>query len=298
MFWPLVFGGLVAGSLGFAASELNWLNNRVDTTGLEKTQAAQQEQIAALENAEPPMPDLSGIEASLTSLSETLTEVETRLSELENRPVVIGDGSGPSPEYAQGLAALEASVQEQKAEIDRLLENALSVEEATANAARQATAQAALAKITAALGSGDGFADALDDLAASGVDDIPAALGDTAADGAPTLLSLQSEFPSTARAALSVARASGTDEGSGVSGFLKRQLGARSVAPREGSDPDAVLSRAESAVRSGNIADALAEIDTLPANVQESMAVWLESARARADAEAAVQDLFQRLTAN
>ncbi len=70
------------------------------------------------------------------------------------------------------------------------------------------------------------------------------------------------------------------------------------MAPREGDDPDAVLSRAEAAVRDGRVADALTEIETLPAPVQDAMADWLASARARAATEAAVQDLSQRLTAN
>jgi hypothetical protein len=84
----------------------------------------------------------------------------------------------------------------------------------------------------------------------------------------------------------------------GVGGFLKRQLGARSVAPRDGSDPDAVLSRAEAAVRDGRVGAALTELETLPPEVQSAMEDWLAQARTRADAEQAVQDLSERLTAN
>ena len=83
-----------------------------------------------------------------------------------------------------------------------------------------------------------------------------------------------------------------------MGGFLRRQLGARSVIPREGSDPDAVLSRAEAAVRDGRVADALREIDALPQGAKDAMQSWSADAKVRADAEAAVQDLSQRLTAN
>ena len=79
---------------------------------------------------------------------------------------------------------------------------------------------------------------------------------------------------------------------------MRRQLGARSVQPREGSDPDAVLSRAEAAVRDGDLSEALNELDNLPEDVQSAMADWLADARARVAAEAAINDLSQRLTAN
>lgn len=301
VFWPLVFGGVIAGGLGFLAAEMNVFNTRADLDGIDRTLSAQADRIATLENAEAPVveiPELQDVQSSIAALSDTVSLIEVRLKELENRPAPSGEGSGVSAEYAEVLGTLQASVEEQKSEISRLLENALSVEEATANAARAAQAQQALTAITAALGTGAGFETAVQDLTDSGVENIPAALNENA-DGVAPLLSLQTTFPDTARAALSVARASGSDDtAGGVGAFLKRQLGARSVAPREGDDPDAVLSRAEAAVREGRVADALTEIETLPAPVQDAMAEWLAAARARAATEAAVQDLSQRLTAN
>jgi hypothetical protein len=301
VFWPLVFGGVIAGGLGFLASEMNVFQTRADTDGINQTLNSQAERIATLESAEAPvveLPDLQGVQSSIAALSETVSALEARLTDFENRPAPSGENSGVSAEYAEDLAALQSSVEAQKNEISRLLENALSVEEATANAARAAQAQQALTAITAALGTGAGFETAVQDLTASGVENIPAALSENA-NGVTPLLTLQTTFPDTARGALSVARAGGGDEtAGGVGAFLKRQLGARSVAPREGDDADAVLSRAEAAVREGRVADALTEIETLPAPVQEAMTDWLASARARAATEAAVQDLSQRLTAN
>ncbi|MEW9920489.1 hypothetical protein AB2B41_12815 [Marimonas sp. MJW-29] len=306
VFWPLFLGGILAGAVGFAASEMNVFNTRVETAEISEMIAAQGDRIAALESAEPAapqtveMPNLSGIDANLAALSESVSGIEMRLTELEARPSVPGDAStGPAQDYSAELAALQSSIEAQRAEIERLIANAQSVEEATANAARQAALQSALTNITAALNTGSGYAPALDDLSANGVGQVPDALAAPANDGVPTLLRLQTEFPDNARAALAAARAAGADgETDGIGTFLRRQLGARSVQPREGSDPDAVLSRAEAAVRDGRIADALAEIETLPAEAQAAMESWLADARARADAEAAVQDLSQRLTAN
>lgn len=303
VFWPFVLGGVIAAALGFAASEMNVFNTRVETDDIRVTLGQQQEQIAALENAEPvtvpDAPDLGAIEADLASIAENIATMEIRLTALENRPTPSGDAPAPTPDYSDELAALTASVQAQKAEIDRLLENAQTIEEATAEAARRAAVQSALTKITAALNAGGGYADAVGELSDSGVTEVPDAIAAPANDGVATLLNLQSDFPDTARSALAAARSAGADgDEGGVGGFLRRQLGARSVAPREGSDPDAVLSRAEAAVREGRLADALSELETLPPEAQAAMEDWLSNARARADAEAAVEDLSQRLTAN
>jgi hypothetical protein len=290
-----LFGGALAAALGFLAAEMNVLGTRSDTTDLRASLRDQQAQIVALENAEPQieMPDLEPLSAQVATLAETLAAIDTRLTDVEKRPASGGGSPSASAE------AYEAELQTLRASVEGLLNNARSVEEATADAARTTILQAALTRITVAINNGAPFADDLAELEANGLSDIPAALTDTAENGPVTLTSLQSRFPDTARAVLSNMRSTGSDDGSGgLGGFLKRQLGARSVAPREGSDPDAVLSRAEAAVRNGQLADALTELDALPETSQSDLDAWLADARARQASEAAVQDLSQRLTAN
>ncbi|MGJ8627159.1 MAG: hypothetical protein ACSHXB_09390 [Sulfitobacter sp.] len=301
VFWPLLIGGGLAAVLGFLASEMNLLGSRGDTNDLRASLSAQQAQIAALENTQitapaVEFPGLDGLTDEFATLAQTVAALEARLSELEKRPVT---GGSSSAAYESELAALQASLEEQRSEIEGLLDNALSVEEATAEAARNATLQAALTRITSAVNGGKPFASALADLSVNGQSDLPPPLTETAETGVVTLINLQTRFPDAARAGLATARANGTDDSSaGVGGFLRRQLGARSVEPREGTDPDAVLSRAEAAVRDGRLTDALAELETLPEIAQSAMDDWLTDARARQAAEAAVEDLSQRLTAN
>jgi hypothetical protein len=125
------------------------------------------------------------------------------------------------------------------------------------------------------------------------------ALGASAETGVATLSVLQSEFPGQARKALATARASGVEDGQqGLGGFLKRSLGARSVAPREGNDPDAVLSRAEAAIKTGDLAATLTELDNLPEEAQAAIADWRAAADARLAARNAADALAQRLTAD
>lgn len=59
-----------------------------------------------------------------------------------------------------------------------------------------------------------------------------------------------------------------------IGDFLRVQTGARSVEPREGDDPDAVLSRADAAVKAGDIKGALGLIATLPQAGQDAMSGW------------------------
>ncbi|MEC9310797.1 MAG: hypothetical protein VYA97_03480, partial [Pseudomonadota bacterium] len=111
---------------------------------------------------------------------------------------------------------------------------------------------------------------------------------------------LQTTYDDAARAALSASLrdlADG-DANARISSFLKAQLGLRSLTPREGDDPDAVLSRAQATLDSGDVAAALSELDALPAAGQAEMADWRATAQARVDAVAAAGDLAQTLTTN
>ena len=119
-------------------------------------------------------------------------------------------------------------------------------------------------------------------------------------DGVPTLASLQEKFPEAARVALAAARSEGVagEESTGLGAFLRTQFDVRSTSPREGTDADAVLSRAEAAVRTGRLSDALAEISALPEVSRAAMSDWLAQAEARASAVAAADILSSTLTDN
>ncbi|EEB86186.1 COG4223 family protein [Roseobacter sp. GAI101] len=308
VFWPMVLGGLVACGIGFAAAEtgvLATLTGSSAITAPENTVADQAARIAALEDALGKMPaetDAPATDlAAMEEIKASVAALNARIDEIENRPA---PAAAEAPEvdtsaFEAELAALTSSVETQRDEIQRLLENALSVEEATEQAARAATVQSAVARIVAALTTGQSFQSEIDDLKAGGVQDIPAALTESAETGVTTSANLQDRFPDISRAALAAARADApAGAGGGFGNFLKNQLGARSVTPREGTDPDAILSRAEAALRDGRLSDAITEVETLPEGAKAPMADWLADAQARQAAQDAVQTLTQRLTAN
>lgn len=308
VFFPMLLGGIVAGGIGFAAAEMNVLELRsdagTDTTvqfAFEADLAAQDARIETLEQAPTETSDITPIQTALDEVAATVAALSSRIDEIENRPAPTA-GEAPQVDtsaFEAELATLKSSVETQRDEIQTLLENALSVEEATAQAAQAATAQSAIARIVAAITTGQPFAAEVAALQANDNVDVPSALADIAETGVATAANLQDRFPDAARAALSAARANAPAEAQGGFGsFLKNQLGARSVTPREGSDPDAVLSRAEAAVRDGRLADALTEVAALPEAAKAPLADWIADAQTRQAAQDAVDTLTQRLTAN
>jgi hypothetical protein len=254
---------------------------------------------------------LETISADLDGVSSALSVLEGRIEQVEARPPVMAGDAGEAT--AQIVADMRAALASQRAEIETLAdETRARIESAEAEAAelqlqateaaRSAVARAALSRLQAALDAGAPFAGALNDLSGSVEADIPAALRDTAETGVPTLMALRQGFPEAARAALAATIRSSVDPDDGpmerLGAFLKAQTGARSITPREGADPDAVLSRAEAALAEGELRSALSLLDTLPEQGQEALADWRAGAEARADALDAAAELSATLTQN
>ena len=219
-------------------------------------------------------PRLTETEAGLADTRSNLAEVQTALDQIQARLATAESASATAAEQAR--AAQEATAE---------------VEARATTAETQARIGSALAALNAALDAGEPLDAPLADLQAAGAE-VPEPLARTATEGVPTLAALQDAFPEAARAALAAARDEGLlSDGNGVLGFLRGQLSVRSVTPREGDDPDAVLSRAESALSRGDLASTLSQVESLPEPVRLPMADWISQARTRVEAEAALADL-------
>ena len=217
---------------------------------------------------------LDATEAGLAEVRTALTDAQTALDALTARL----DGA-----EAQSAAAVE----EARTAVASLAE----AQTRAATAESEARARAALGQVETSLAAGEPFEAPLSELGGTGLA-VPDTLAQLAAEGAPTLATLRESFPDAARAGLSAAREQGLlEDGSGVLGFLRGQLSVRSVAPREGEDPDAVLSRAEAQLAAGQLGAALTEIGSLPEPVRAAMADWVAQAETRAQADAALAGL-------
>jgi len=263
---------------------------------------------------------IDGVAADLAALQDDLTELEAAQSEMEARIVAVAQApmtENVSDEaiaaYEEELASLQDSIAAQRAAMDESMAAQRAEIEGLAAAAAEREAQAlalaqaarvqsAAAAVIVQVETGDPFATELEAYLAAGGAPVGPALSSLANEGVPSLESLQEAFPDAARAALAAVRspaASDASDGAGGLGtFLARQLGTRSVTPREGTDPDAVLSRAEAAVRSGDLSTALSEIETLPEAARSALANWQATAETRRDALAAATALTASASSN
>lgn len=304
----LVFGGVVAGAIGFAAAYFG-LAQQPDPAidGLASDISTLREEVSALAATPAPEPDLGPVLAQIDAVAAQLSSVDARFDEtqaliddvnaridsIESAAVAETLPEGAQEAFAAELeAAKEAIAAERAALADMMAEAAASESEAN-EAAQAALRRAAMSEVVTALDTGAAFSAPLEELSASGVT-VSDALMQSGASGVVPLTALQQSFPDAARNALEASRkaAEGT---SGFEGFVRAQLGVRSLEPKEGDDPDAVLSRAEAALDTANLSKALAEIETLPPEALAALASWVDDATRRRDTVQAVQDLSDSL---
>ncbi|WP_299850556.1 hypothetical protein [uncultured Roseovarius sp.] len=300
-FIPMVLGGIMAAVIGFAVARYVLPETGSDAVLLTEIQrkldqqsdvvSKMNERIDTLESGN----DLSNLEASqsdnlaaISGLSDRLSEIETRLDEIESVPA--GEGISDA-----ALAAYERQLKDLRSEVDAVTENAALLEENAQNAAKATLRRAAFTRIQTALDAGVAFGAAVTDLEGMGIS-IPSVLQEAAPNGVASLADLQESFPDAARIALAASRdaTDGAEDG-GLTSFLRSQLGARSLQPREGSDPDAILSRAEAAAREGRLTDALAEIESLPEEGRAELSGWSDLVARRLEVVAAAQKLGESL---
>ena len=77
--------------------------------------------------------------------------------------------------------------------------------------------------------------------------------------------------------------------------FLKSQFQARSTIPRQGSDPDAVLSRSEAFLKSNDLEKSLFELTQLDGIASKVMEPWRISAESRIESLLAVEQLLKSI---
>lgn len=330
-FASMVLGGVVAAALGYVAGswpDLPFMpaEEPVENPFFAETRtalSAQDEELqtlaARLEQTEgavagidlAPLADsmaelqdgLAEADTSLSGLGDQLTGLDERLTAIEKRPMEEAVSPETIAAYERELQALRDSMAEQKTildqqrtEIENMAQEAVAAEQSADEKAELAESRAAVADLIARAQDGRPYAEPVSVLEGNDVG-LSDTLAANAEEGLPTTAELAESFPDLAREALKEARRAnaGEDGAQGLGSFFQNQLGARSVTPREGDDPDAVLSRAEAAVKAGDLDTALAEIETLPAEAQAVLADWTARATLRRDALAQAQALVMEL---
>ena len=147
--------------------------------------------------------------------------------------------------------------------------------------------------IEAAMDSGAPFEDALGVLKANTDTPVSEALDAVSSTGITPLDQLRASFADAAHAAIRAdvkARDTGS-VGGRLASFIEAQVATRSLTPQEGDSTDAILSRAEDALRRDNLAAAVEELKTLAEAPQAALSGWLGRAEARVAALSAIAEL-------
>lgn len=318
-FLPMLLGGVAAGAIGFGVAyylfaqpgdtalldalrtetdeKLQSQSDRLDALSEQMGTGAEVPDLSALEQGQADLQtSVSALSDQIAATSENLATLTTRVDELESRPLTEGASDTAVAAYEAELQKLQDAMAQQRAEIEKMTAQAQEMEQSAEATAQATMRRAALSRIQTALDAGGGYADALADLQDTGIE-VPEILSSTADSGVATMTDLQESFPDAARAALAAARDAAAEAGEtgGLSAFIRTQLGARSLEPREGDDPDAILSRAEAATNEGRLTDALAEIEALPEVARAELSDWAGRAARRLEAVAAAQELSEEL---
>lgn len=322
-------GGVAAAGLGFFAGQAQLLDpilpdslKSVAAADLIALESSQADLTAALAQLQAQVesnktPDLSVVMAQIDAFSAQIAPLESnwnaakdqldtlsgdaaalskRLSDLEKRPISEGASPAAVAAYEAELAKLQESLVTQREDVQKMVAEAQALDAASTESARIASAQTMVARLRSSLDAGTAYGSILNDLESLDVT-VPTALAASADQGVAALAALSDDFVPAARAALAAAREDNAESG-GLLAYAQRHLGARSVTPRQGDDPDAVLSRVEAAIASGRLDQALDEIQTLPDTARTALLDWETAAKTRQAAIAAADTLAQSLNAN
>ncbi len=257
-----------------------------------------------------------GLRAELSSLTRQITDISTAGGEIS------AETSAQIATYSAELEGLRAEIAAMSAQnialsekIDEVSVSSIQqVQEAETVANEMARAaederqnsviRANVSALGVALSDGTSFANILENLTQAGAPEAPEALRN-ASGGIVSMASLRADFPQAAHAAIRASNLKNANDGilSMLAAVIKSQIGGRSLTPQEGDSADAILSRAEDALRQDDLKAALAELANLPATSMPSeargpMGDWIANASSRLEAIEAFEAYSLELESN
>lgn len=297
-FVPLLLGGVLCAGLGYAGanfikpegwpfpgSNTNVLQDRVSVleAALSKAQTQTSQMAELIEVSRGEMADVAtSVDAKISEIDFTgaIAPVEAALATLDRRLTTVE--AAPVAEAIvspEATAAYERQLSEMQALLNSEVARLQDAKDAAENEEAKAAKASAVSRLQEAIITGQPYDAILNNLEI----DVPAALIAPASQGVPTLQEVAIAFGEAADLAIVETAKTGTENQGWMDRFLRTQLGLRSLTPQDGTSPDAVLSRAEQAIRDNDLQTALAEISILPDVGQAVMADWIATAQTRLD---------------
>ncbi len=256
--------------------------------------------IALLEKsgAAPVSADLGPIEEKSAQTQQAVTALQAQLAALESR---LASGATPSAGVDNG--AIRSAIEPFEARI-LALESQLAAVASTQNNQKSSVAATALAvtfnNLRRAIATGRPYVAEFDAVARLGAPDADlTALQPHRETGIKTPEALEKAFTPLAKAAIKAEQGKGDDSfASRLWTEAKSVVRIRPTGEVSGDTLEAVLARAETRLRAKDVGAAAREAETLKGEAAVILQPWLADAKARADADAALDAIEAKLLAS
>jgi len=317
---PLLVAGFICAGLGFGAAILSQPSNPIwpvhpdvaqfrdeatgQITGIDKRLNALERRVTDADQRAVGavfQSDLdaltAGYDQRFLGIASQLENFDKRLAALEKSTIESAIPDELVTQYQDEVKRLKETLEAQRESLQKFMSETAQTANEVAQRAKDTVARGVLAQIRAAIEAGGPFDTAIKEFDEQVGQALPNQLRSSAEEGVQTYQELRDSFAEAARSALNAARDE-LDESEGVTGignYLRKKFQARSVTPKTGDDADAVLSRAEQALRENDLNGALNELDALPDAARHQMQPWIDQARERQDALEQLDILSQEI---
>ena len=239
----------------------------------------------------------TGFDQRFLEIGSQLQNFDKRLAALEKSTIESAIPDELVAQYQDEVKRLKETLEAQRESLQQFMSETAETANEVTQRAKDTVARGILAQIRAAIDAGGPFDTAIKEFDEQVGEVLPNQLRSLAEEGVQTYQELRDSFAEAARSALNAARDElNESEGfAGIGNYLRKQFQARSVTPKTGDDADAVLSRAEQALRENDLNGALNELDALPDAARDQMQPWIDQARERQDALEQLDILSQEI---
>ena len=317
---PLVVAGFVCAGLGFGAAILSQPSNPIwpvhpdvaqfrdettgQITGIDTRLNALEGRLTDVDQRAVGDVFQSDLDELTTSYDQRFLEIASQLENFDKRLAALEkstiDSAIPDElvaQYQDEVKRLKETLEAQRESLQQFMSETAETANEVTQRAKDTVARGILAQIRAAIDAGGPFDTAIQEFDEQVGQALPNQLRSFAKEGVQTYQELRDSFAEAARSALNAARDElNESEGfTGIGNYLRKQFQARSVTPKTGDDADAVLSRAEQALRENDLNGALNELDALPDAARDQMQPWIDQARERQDALEQLDILSQEI---
>ena len=317
---PLLVAGFICAGLGFGAAILSQPSNPIwpvhpdvaqfrdettgQITGIDTRLNALEGRLTDVDQRAVGDVFQSDLDELATGYDQRFLEIASRLENFDKRLAALEKSTIESAipdelvtQYQDEVKRLKETLEAQRESLQQFMSETAETANEVTQRAKDTVARGILAQIRAAIDAGGPFDTAIQEFDEQVGQALPNQLRSFAKEGVQTYQESRDSFAEAARSALNAARDElNESEGfTGIGNYLRKQFQARSVTPKTGDDADAVLSRAEQALRENDLNGALNELDALPDAARDQMQPWIDQARERQDALEQLDILSQEI---